>query len=266
MFEIVFLGVRAGWRGQGWRVLLPLASMVVVLSLLAAGFSGRQPVTVALDLGFTGLRVVVLVLVLLWVQELFSKDIERKTVYFILAYPVSRASYLCARFVAVALLSLLAVMVVGGGVWLSSGLTGEYQQVQQVDLRGGFLLVLFGVWVDALVVASFAMLVASFSVTPYLPLLLGLAFGVAARSLGPVLSYLLYGERADPLHATIFAPVLSYSHAWLPDLSRLDFRPVALYDLPIPWQGVWLAFLSSGLYVFFMLWLAVFIFDRRNFV
>lgn len=266
MLEILRLGLKAGWRGQGWRVLLPLSAFVVVVSLLASGFSGRQPTTVALDVGLSALRVVLLILALLWVQELFAKDIERKTVYFILAYPVSRDGYLFARFAAVALLSLLALVLIGGSLWVSIVSSGGYQQVQSVDLFGKYMLVLVGLWLDVLVVASFAMLVASFSVTPFLPLLVGLAFGLAARGLGPTLHYLLHGERSDPLQASIFGPVLEYSYAWLPDLSRLDFRPLALYDLPVPWLPVGLALLNGVLYMLLTLFLAGLIFKRRNFV
>ncbi|SEL51468.1 hypothetical protein SAMN05216214_11372 [Atopomonas hussainii] len=266
MLEILRLGLKAGWRGLGWRVLLPLAALVVVISLLASGFSGRQPTTVALDVGLSALRVALLILALLWVQELFAKDIERKTVYFVLAYPVSREGYLFARFAAVAILSLFALFMVGSGLWLSLVLSSGFQQVQSVDLAGKYFLVMAGLWLDVLVVASFAMLAASFSTTPFLPLLMGLAFGLAARGLGPTLNYLLNSERSDPLQASIFAPVLEYSYAWLPDLSRLDFRPLALYDLSVPWLPVGLALLNGVLYMLLTLFLAGFIFKRRNFV
>ncbi|WP_137970919.1 ABC transporter permease [Pseudomonas sp. F(2018)] len=264
MGELVSLGVKAGIRGVGLRVLLMVAGLVLAVSLLASGFSGRQPTTVALDVGLSGLRFAMLILVLLWVQDLFARDIERKTVYFVLAYPITRWQYLLSRFITVALLALLALVVIGGLLWLSLQREFEYTQFQPVDLGGKYLLVLLSIWLDALVVCSFALFLASLSTTPFLPLLLGFAFGLAARGLGPALDF-LHGSRSDPLHVSLFGPVLEYSYVWLPDLSRLDWRPLALYDLPVPWYALGLAVINALGFAGIMLGLAALIFQRRNF-
>src|SRR3990167_7383187 len=126
MFELIRLGLRVGWRGVGLRVLLPLALLVLVASVLGSGFSGRQPSSVARDVGLTGLRLVLLVVALLWVQDLFARDIERKTVYFMLAYPVTRTHYLLSRFLSVALLALVALALTGGLLWLCAGHAGGH--------------------------------------------------------------------------------------------------------------------------------------------
>ena len=49
---------------------------------LAAEFSGRQPGTVALDVGLSAIRIIGLLLVLFWCQEMVGKEIERRTVFF----------------------------------------------------------------------------------------------------------------------------------------------------------------------------------------
>ena len=265
MFELIRLGLRVGWRGVGLRVLLPLALLVMVASVLGSGFSGRQPSSVALDIGLTGLRLVLLVVVLLWVQDLFARDIERKTVYFMLAYPVTRTQYLLSRFLTVALLALLALTLVGGLLWLSLQLGSGYTQARPVATDSKLLLVLLGVWIDALVVIAFALCIASLSTTPFLPLILGLCFGMAARGLGPTLDYLLHGERASSFQIALFGPVLEQAFLWLPDLSRLDWRPIALYDLAVPWTLVGLGVLSALGYMVLLLALASAIFGRRSF-
>lgn len=264
MNELVLLGVKAGIRGVGLRVLLIVAGFVLLVSLLAAGFSGRQPSTVALDVGLSGLRFAMLILVLLWVQDLFARDIERKTVYFVLAYPITRWQYLLSRFATVALLALAALLVIGGLLWLSLQREMEYEQLRPVNLGAKYLLVMFSIWLDALVICSFALFLASLSTTPFLPLLLGFAFGLAARGLGPALDF-LRGTRSDPVHVSLFGPVLEYSYVWLPDLSRLDWRPLALYDLSVPWSVLGLAVINAMGFAGVMLGLAGLIFQRRNF-
>lgn len=265
MFELIRLGLRVGWRGVGLRVLLPLALLVMVASVLGSGFSGRQPSSVALDVGLTGLRLVLLVVALLWVQDLFARDIERKTVYFMLAYPLTRTHYLLSRFLTVALLALVALALIGGLLWLSMQLNSGYVQATPVATGHKYLLVLLGIWLDALVVTAFALCIASLSTTPFLPLILGLCFGMAARGLGPTLDFLMHGERASSFQVALFGPVLEYAFLWLPDLSRLDWRPIALYDLPVVWDMFGLAVLSALGYIGLLLALASAIFGRRSF-
>jgi len=267
MFELFTLGLRTGLRNFGIRVLLAVVLLLLGAALLAAGFSGRQPLTVALDVGFSGLRLVLLLMALFWVQELLARDIERKTLYFVLAYPISRRQYLLARFASAAVLTGGAVLLVGGLLWLAVSLFGfDYAQTTPPALDGRFAAVLVGIWLDLLVVLAFAFLLASLSTTPFLPMLLGLAFALAARGLGPTFDYLRHSQFADPDQARWFGPMLEYAHAWLPDLSRLDWRPWVLYDLPAEPLVAFTAALMALAYMALALSLAGAIFNRRNLV
>ncbi|WP_445937100.1 ABC transporter permease [Pseudomonas sp.] len=265
MFELTALGVRAGVRGQGFRVLLLITLILLGVSLLAGNFSGRQPLTVALDVGLSGLRFVLLLMALLWVQDLLARDIERKTIYFLLAYPVTRSQFLFSRFFAVAFLSISALVFVGLALWLVLYLfCSNHPQLQPPALGMPYVMALLGVWLDLLVVAAFAILLASISTTPYLPLLLGFAFALAARGLGPTISH-LRSARSDPLHEALFSPILEHAYAWLPDLSRLDWRALTLYGLAPDIPAMALAALNASAYVVLLLTLATVIFQRRNF-
>jgi len=265
MFELFKLGLRTGLRNFGIRVLLAVVVLLLGAALLAAGFSGRQLLTVALDVGFSGLRLVLLLMALFWVQELLARDIERKTLYFVLAYPISRRQYLLARYGSAAVLTGGAVLLVGGLLWLAVSLFGsDYQQSTPPALDGRFAAVLLGIWLDLLVVLAFAFLLASLSTTPFLPMLLGLAFALAARGLGPTFDYLRHSQFADPTQARWFGPLLEYAYAWLPDLSRLDWRPWVLYDLSADPVAALTAALMALAYIALALSLAGSIFTRRN--
>lgn len=244
---------------------MAIAIALVTSSLLAGSFSGRQPVTVALDVGFSGLRVALLLMALFWVQELFTKDLERKTLYFVLAYPITRKQYLFSRFTSAALLMALAVLIVGGLLWTAIFYLGSsYQQVTPPALDGRIGLVLVGIWLDLIVVMAFAILVSTFSTTPFLPILVGLGFAMAARGLGPTFDYLRNNPLADQQQASVLAPVLEYSHAWLPDLSRLDYRAWVLYNLPVNYADFGYATLMAVAYTLLALILAGVVLQRRE--
>lgn len=266
MFGLVTLGLRVGLRGSAFKTLLILAALLIGAALLASSFSGRQPLTVGLDVGLSGIRFILLFMVLVWVQDLLARDIERKTLYFMLAYPYSRAQFLLARFASLALLAALAAALIGGLLLLVLSLFGgEYQQLTPPALDGRYALVLLGIWLDLLVVIAFAVLLCAVSTTPFLPLLLGLAFALAARGLGPTFDYLRNEAFADSTQVRWFKPLLEFSYAWLPDLSRLDWRSLALYGLPVDFAVIGLALLMALAYVGLLLCLAVLVFERRNF-
>ncbi|WP_336511857.1 MULTISPECIES: ABC transporter permease subunit [Pseudomonadaceae] len=265
MRELTWQGLLSGLRSQGVKLLLVVALALLGSTLLAGSFSGRQPVTVALDVGFSGLRMILLLMALFWVQELFTKDLERKTLYFVLAYPITRQQYLFSRFTSAALLMALAVLSVGGLLWAAIFYLGSsYQQVTPpaLDSRIGFVLA--GIWLDLIVVMAFSILVSTFSTTPFLPILMGLGFAMAARGLGPTLDYLRNNPLADQQQASLLAPVLEYSYAWLPDLSRLDFRAWVLYNLPVNYLDFGYATLMAVAYALMALISAGLVLQRRD--
>lgn len=265
MFELTRLGVRMGLRGLGFRILLLATLALLGMAFLAGSFSGRQQLTVTLDVAFSGMRIVLLLMALVWMQDLLTRDIERKSVYFMLAHPVARWQFLLSRFFAVAALSGMSLLFIGAVFLALLHIFGSsYPQMRSPALGWSYALVLLGLWLDLLVVASFALMLATLSTTPFLPFLLGLAFALAARGMGPTIDY-LRGERSDPLNEQLFSPLLEHAYVWLPDLSRLDWRVLSLYDLPPEPLAMTLAALNALAYIAALTAIAIVIFQRRNF-
>ena len=144
--------------------------LLVGVAYLSASFSPRAPKTVALDVGLSGMRFSLILFALLWVQELVGREIEKRTVLFALTYPVPRGHYLLGRYLGVIGLLALAAVLLGMLLWivvLNAG--GTYQQGFAVAPGGAYWATVAGLWVDAVVVAAFALLLASLSTVPMLP-------------------------------------------------------------------------------------------------
>lgn len=265
MLELIYQGLVSSLRSCSVKIMLAFITILLGIALLAASFSGRQPLVIALDIGFTGLHLISLLMALFLIQELFSRDIERKTLYFVLAYPITRYQYLLARFLSAVLLSLFAIVIIGGLLWLAIYYfdTG-YQQSDLPVLDIRFSLALLGIWLDLVVVMAFSIFVATFSLTPFLPMLLGLAFALAARGLGPTLDYLRHNPYADPTQTTLLLPILDIVQLILPDLSRLDWRTWTLYDQPIQWIDILGGSLMALAYISLALLLAGRILEQRD--
>lgn len=265
MWQFTISAGRAGLRSKSIHAILILGALLVGVAYLAASFSPRQPQTVALDVGLSGLRITLILFSLFWVQELVAREIERRTVLFALTYPVARGHYIVGRYLGVLGLLALAAVLLGMLLWLVVLTLGKsYVQGFPVALGAPYWLTVAGLWADAAVVTAFALWVASLSTVPMLPLALGLAFAVGGKSLGAVAEYLAKGADGD-LDLMRFSPIINAIQWLLPDLSRLDWRNWPMYGLAPEGQAAGLGLIMAASYAALLLTLAAMTFTRRDF-
>lgn len=248
------------------HAILVLGVLLVGVAFLSASFSPRQPKTVALDVGLSGLRFSLVLFALFWVQELVGREIERRTVMYALSYPVSRTAYIIGRYLGILGLLALAALLLGMLLWLTTLVVGGvFEQGFRLDLGWPFWITVFGVWVDAALVAAFALWIASLSTVPMLPIALGAAFAVAGKSLGAVIDYLARGADGDPEFVSRFSPLIDTVQWVLPNLSRLDWRVWPMYEIDPGFPAIGLGLLMALGYALVLLVLAVLTFSRREF-
>lgn len=263
MLQHFLIALRSGVRSRSFQAILVLGILAMAGTYLAAQFSGRQPATVAMDVGFSFIRIIGLLLALFWGYELLGKEIERRTLFVSLTYPLPRSSFVVGRFLGLAVLLVLALIMLGlmlaATVWAAGH---GYLQATPISLGWAFWVNMLFVWLDLAVIAGFGFLVSAFATSAFLPLGVGLAFAVAARSLGPALDFLL-GETNKSIHDSLL-PVLQNLRWIMPDLSRLDIRYFPMYgQVPEPsllFSGVVMALSYTGV----LLALAILFFNRRQ--
>lgn len=266
MFEFVLSGLRSGIRGRSLQAVFALGVLTIIAAYLSGSFSPRQPQTVALDIGFSGLRVSLVLLNLLWVQELVAREIDRRTVFVSLTYPISRGVFLAGRFGAILVLSGIAAVVLGLMLMVAVAVTGGgYQQDTPPSLGLPFWAAVAGFVIDAALVAVFALCMATISTVYVLPLALGAAFAVGGKALGPAMDYLAAGADGDTELVARIGPIIDGVRWVLPDLSRLDWRDWPMYLMP-PAEGLilWPLVMAVSYFAMIML-LAVILFGRREF-
>jgi ABC-type transport system involved in multi-copper enzyme maturation permease subunit len=266
MWQFYISTVRAGFRSRGIQAILVLGALLVGVAYLSSSFSLRQPKTVALDVGLSGLRFSLVLFSLFWVQELIAREVERRTVVFSLTYPISRGAYLLGRYAGILGLLGLAALLLGLLLWLAvlSAVRG-YDQSLPVALGLPYWATIFGLWLDAAVVASFSLWVASFATVPMLPVALGVAFAIGGKSLGAVADYLAGGAGGQAELVGTYQPLIDVIRWVLPDLSRLDWRAWPMYGKEPTTAAVAYSLTMVAAYVLALLSLAVRIFERREF-
>ena len=266
MKEFIVSGLRSGIRGRSVQGVFLLGLVLVVVAYLAAGFSPRQPRTVALDVGFSGVRFTLVLLSLFWVQDLVTREIDRKIILHSLSLPVSRAAFLFGRYFAILGLIAIAAGVLAFSLLLAVLLASpNYDQEFRVSLGGAFWLAVSGTIIDVAVVAAVAMALATVSTVAMLPLFVGAGFAIGGKALGAAVEYMSSGAGGDQALAGSIGPLLDVVRWLVPDLSRLDWRDGALYgQLPAGDAVAW-AILMAVSYIVFVLCLGWWAFDRREF-
>lgn len=266
MISFFISSLRSGVRGRAFQAVFMLGLLLVSFAYLAALFSPRQPETVALDVGLSGLRFSLILLALFWVQDLVGKEIDKRTTVFYLAYPAPRSNYILGRFFGIAILLLIASIVLGMLLWLASMASGDtYHQSHPVALGEAYWVTVLGLWLSVLVITAFSLFVATLSTIPVLPLILGIAFAITGLALGSVADYLARGADGQMELVTTYAPIIEKVRWVLPDLSRLDWRLWPMYDMPLSTSWLVWSILMALSYITLMLTLAISIFNQREF-
>jgi Cu-processing system permease protein len=262
LWQHALIACRSGWRGHSFRAIFICGCLLVGAAYVAASFSGRQPMTVGLDVGLSGIRLIVTLMALFWVQDLVAKDIDRKNLLWILAFPAPRSFYVLGRFLGIATLVLLAVLILGCLLYAVVRWTGlGYTPLSRLDLGWAYWLTLLYIALDVWVVSAVAILIAMLSTSAVMPLLVGAGFAIASRSLGGVIAYLLSGDS----NMSVLARQTVQNIQWLvPDLSRLDIRDITLYSVKIPEDILWSSTLMALSYLGIALLLACVALTRRE--
>lgn len=266
MWQFMLSAVRAGLRSRSVQAILVLGCLLVGVAYLSSALAPRQPQTVALDIGFSGLRITLILFSLFWVQELVGREIAQRTVLFAICYPVSRSRYILGRFFGVLLLITIAAVLIGLLLWVAVLFTGRgYEQGFPVQLGGAYWATVLGLCLDAWVVAAFSLWIATISTVPMLPIALGVAFALSGKTLGAVVEYLRKGADGDQAIMAM-APVIDVIRYILPDLSRLDWRAWPMYGVAPDGSAIVYGVLVALAYGAFCLALSTLFFSRREFL
>ena len=257
------------WRNRHINALTIGCIVIIIFSLLASQFSGRTPATVAMDVGISVYRLFMPVIIILILNELLYKEIERRTYLTSLTYPKTRTAFLLTRIQAVSLTIvlttlffylLLALLV----HYVSSG----YAQATPPDYGLPLLLTFAFMLLDFFIVMLFSLLMILLSKSASFHLVVSIGFVIIARTFGPVIELLsrqdqmLWSQSTDEKYQN----ALSILYFMLPDLSSLDIRMIALYGKMQFLGDGWINTLSSSIaYSLVLLGMAVWVFNRKQF-
>lgn len=225
---------------------LGLIGLAHFVSLLTIG----SEIKIVKDLGLSAISVFGLLTAVFVGVSLVFKEIERRTVYTLLAQPVRRWQFVCGKYAGLSLVLASSVLITGAALFVAVALKGESTQ--------GLFAAIVLEFVELELVAAFAVLFSSFT-NPILA-----AVGTVATYVVGHLSWSfdLLEKRIAADAGKLLCRAL---HAVLPNLDRLNVKSAAVHGLELPAGYFGAAFAYGTLYAVAVVILACIIFERREF-
>lgn len=231
--------------------LLLFALLMIGSSAFLGTLTIGEQIKVVKDMGLACISLFGVLIAVMVGIGLVYKEIDRRTIYTILAKPIRRLEFLLGKYLGLMLTIFLNVLVMAVGLLgISWGLEGAFSWV----LLKGILLIL----VELMVVTSIALLFSTFS-TPFLSALFTLGLYVIGH-LSEELK-LLGAQSASPLTRGL----ASFLYYLLPNLQNFNIKSEVVHDVPVDPSFVFFAILYGMLYMGIILTTAAAIFHRRDF-
>lgn len=267
IYAISLLSFKEGIRQRILYGVLIFALGVAPFSVLISGLFMRDISKVILDFCLSAINIGGLLVPFFLAVDMLSKDLERKTIYSLLAQPISRNKYILGKFGGLLLLTglimLFLTIATFFSIWGGKLLYGE-RFFQNFSLQAVSLSILFS-WLGIIVFESIVILWCCITTNSFLATLLTLATYVIGQSIDDIVRFLSIDTPGLTFSAGIRKTILIAQYLF-PNLSAFDFKLQAAHGI-IPHTGDMILIASYGLtYICCILILSMLIFRNRDLV
>lgn len=235
------------------RVLYNLVFFAVLMTLsglLLGHLSIRQDEKIIKDLGLAAMDVFGTVIAIFLGVGLVSKEIERRSLFPLLAKPLSRGELLIGKAAGLAFTLLVNVAVMALGLYLTLLLTGR-------SLDPALLKAVYGIYLGLLLVLALALLFST--VTSSAVASVCTVSMVAAGRFSDVIRNMSQVTSGVPT-------ALTESLYWLlPNFRSFDFKNAVVYGLSVPFDLLALVTLYAAVYASVVLLLALAVIRSKDF-
>jgi ABC-type transport system involved in multi-copper enzyme maturation permease subunit len=237
-------------RNNVLYVVLFFVVTLITLSVFVADWSVFARIQVMEDFGLATMSIAGLLLAVFIGVGMLGREISQKTVYHVVTKPVSRAQFVCGKYVGLLttlLLTYLAMSAMFLFTLLYLGGTIKF------SLMGAMLLI----WTEMAVVISASIFFSTIT-TPMLGSFFALGFYIAGH-LNDLLSIKLVASKGS-----LYPYLLKAIYYVLPNLEHFNVRDNIIYGIGLPPTYYALAFGYGILYAALFLSLACLLFEKKD--
>ncbi len=237
-------------RNRVFYSLFLFALVVVLSSVIFTEVTSTTMDRVLKDTGLAAINVFALALTIFTGVGIINREIDRRSIYTVLAKPVSRSSYIVGKYLGLLGIILTTSVMMFVGLLLT-------MKGYKTEVRAGIFLGYLGILLEVMVLGAVAVLCSTFT-TSFIS-----AFICAAVWLsGHLSTEFLHALRNSEGPARAVGKAVYYL---VPNLDRFNFKYHATYDLTVPGSTLLAVVVFALAYSAAALVAAVMVFQRRDF-
>jgi ABC-type transport system involved in multi-copper enzyme maturation permease subunit len=232
--------------------LLFFALLIMVLSLSIGNLTLGQQSKIVQDVGLASMSIFGLLVAVFVGIQLVYKEIQRRTVYVLLAKPVARHEFVIGKYLGLVLTLVLNVAVMSLFLF---AILGFVVNLAPTALHlAGILLILM----ELMVVTAVALFFSTFS-TPMLSAMFTMGVFIIGHLSGDLR---VLGAASQAFGVRELTTAIYYV---LPNLENFNLKTEIVYELAVPPGRVLFALAYGFLYIGLLLLAAALVFRRRDF-
>ncbi len=253
MQKIVAIAIntfRESIRDRVFYSLLAFAVLMLAFSLVLGNLTIGDELKIIKDFGLAAISLFGVLIAIFVGISLVYKEMEKRTIYIILANPIARWQFVVGKYGGLSLTILVEVLVMTAGLLALC-------YFKSAAIPWELFKAIIPIWFELQLILAVALLFSTF-VSPFLSGLFTLSIFIIGH-LTTDLKDLV--EHSDNPILTKFADILYYV---MPNLENLNFKARVVHGLQIPWQEFSISLAYAACYTLLLILLAVLVFSRRD--
>ncbi len=265
ILAVIFITFKEGLRQRILYGVVIFALLLMFFAVLVSGWFMRDISKVILDFCLSSISIGGLLIPFFLAVNLLSKDIERKTIFTILAKPISRAQYILGKFGGLILLAGVVMLILAASSLLSV-LIGKL--LYGASFFTAFSLLAFWQavlisWLGVVVLIALVVVWCSITTSAFLSTFLTLFTYIIGQTIDDVVRFISIDIPGVEISKTIQNTVQVVKYIF-PNLSVFDLKFQAAHNINMPFDELATIVIYGMSYSIVALALAIFIFSKRD--
>ncbi len=266
LWPISVITFKEGTRNRAFYGISLIALLLMGAVILISGMVMRDVGKVAVDIALSTVAFTGLLLVLFVGIDLMAKDLDKRTIYMVLARPISRQQYIVGKFFGVSLLIATTVCILS----LFGAISIFLVKVVNPDYFprfswGPVLLADVFIAMSLILLSSLSFLFASFASTSFITLILTIISYIIGQSMSTVKSLVEAPQAAGITVSPFTVKLVQAAYYLFPNLSLFDIKTQAAHGLAIPMTYIMWTLCYGIVYICMAILIAALLFRKKEF-
>jgi Cu-processing system permease protein len=266
IFPISVITFKEGIRNRAIYGITILALFMLVVNFLISQMIMREVGKVAMDIALSTVSFSGLLLVFFVGINLIAKDLDKKTIYMVLARPISRAHYIVGKFLGMVGLIVASNVILGTFAGASLFMLNRiYPAYFQRFSWPMFVLALLFIVMMLVLLTALSFMFASFTSTSFIALVLTIVSYLIGNSLSDVKALVEAPQAAGIEPSLLTVKVVQIAYYIFPNLSFFDIKTQAAHGLSLSLSYIGWTLVYGLVYTAIIITLTCAIFSKREF-